>query len=97
MMTMIGSATAAPGVSIAMSAAIQSPLCIIIVSFFMMGMATCHAKQKAPAQRMAYASLVDVSLASVQLIEPNSSSNIAIISSHSSTVIMINSIHSLLV
>jgi hypothetical protein len=29
--------------------------------------------------------------------EPNSSSNIAIISSHSSTVIMINSIHSLLV
>jgi hypothetical protein len=46
MMTMIGSATAAPGVSIAMSAAIQSPLCIIIVSFFMMGMATCHAKLK---------------------------------------------------
>jgi len=30
---MIGSATAAPGISIAMSAAIQNALCVIIVSF----------------------------------------------------------------
>jgi hypothetical protein len=80
-----------------MSAAIHSALCIIIVSFFMVGMAMCHAKHRAPAQRMACASLVDVSLANVQLTEVNSSSNMAIISSHSSTVIMINSIHSLLV
>jgi len=43
MKTMIGSATAAPGVSIAMSAAIHSALCIIMVSFFMVGMAMCHA------------------------------------------------------
>jgi hypothetical protein len=47
MMTMIGSATAAPGVSIAMSVAIQSALCVIIVSFFMMGMAMRHAKHRA--------------------------------------------------
>jgi len=46
-MMMIGSATAAPGVSIAMSAAIQSALCVIIVSFFMMGMAMHHVKRRA--------------------------------------------------
>jgi hypothetical protein len=66
MMTMIGSATAAPGVSIAMSAAIHSALCIMIVSFFMVGMAMRHAKHGAPAQKMARASLVDVSLADAQ-------------------------------
>jgi hypothetical protein len=57
MMTIIGSATAATGASIAMSAAIQSPLCIIIVSFFMMGTAMCHAKQTGQEQKMANASL----------------------------------------
>jgi hypothetical protein len=46
--------------------AVQSALCIIIVSFFMVGMAMCPAKQTGRAQRMAYANLLDVSLANVQ-------------------------------
>jgi hypothetical protein len=35
-----------------MSAAIHSALCIIIVSFFMVGMAMCHAKQTGQEQKM---------------------------------------------
>jgi hypothetical protein len=66
MMTMIGSATAASGVSKAMSVAIHNALCVIIVSFFMMDMAMRHAKHGAPAQKMARASLVGVSLADAQ-------------------------------
>ena len=38
---------------------------MVMISFFI-GMAMCHAKQRAQEQKMAYASLVDVALANEQ-------------------------------